>query len=152
MFPEMRRKRQQLSEEACVQILSEEATGTLAVLDGDGYPYGFPMHFYYEDGSLYFHSAKQGHKIDALRAHDRVSFSVVNSGYQDAQEFWNRSSVVAFGRISVVEDGDARMKRLRQLCEKNFSAEKTEAELRGAPAVLVLRMEIEHMTGKTVRY
>ena len=39
MFREMRRKKQDLSEEECIDILINEPRGVLAVLGDDDYPY-----------------------------------------------------------------------------------------------------------------
>ena len=72
MFREMLRIRQQLSQEECITILKNELRGVLSVLGDDGYPDGMPVNQYYceEDGKLYFHGGRKGHKIDAMRRHD----------------------------------------------------------------------------------
>ena len=62
-FREMRRKRQQLSEEESVCILKKGTAGTLALLGDNGYPYAVPISYVFADGKLYFHSALSGHKI-----------------------------------------------------------------------------------------
>ena len=48
------------------------------------YPYGIPMNHWYNpgDGKLYFHGAKTGHKIDAIRKSDKVSYCVYDAGYR----------------------------------------------------------------------
>ena len=56
----MRRFKQQLSEEECLEILKTAKRGVLAVLGDEGYPYAVPLDFVYEDGKIYFHCAKQG--------------------------------------------------------------------------------------------
>ena len=66
-FREMRRKRQQLSEEESIGILQRATSGTLALLGDNGYPYAIPISYVYSDGNLYFHSALSGHKVDAIR-------------------------------------------------------------------------------------
>ena len=68
MFREMRRFKQQISDEECIEILKNEPRGVLSILGDDGYPYGVPLdHWYSEsDGKLYFHCAKEGHKLDAI--------------------------------------------------------------------------------------
>ena len=77
MFREMRRKKQRLSAEACEAILAEGTSGVLAV-DGDGgYPYAVPLSYVYQDGKLFFHCAKSGHKLDAVRRNPRASFCVI---------------------------------------------------------------------------
>ena len=82
MFRPMRRSNQQFPEKDCIEILKTEPRGILSVLGEDGYPYGIPMnHFYREaDGKLYFHCAKEGHKLDAVRACDKASFCVLDKG------------------------------------------------------------------------
>ena len=84
MFRPMRRIKQQVSEEECIKILKEEPRGVLSVLGDDGYPYGVPIDHYYDEetGKIFFHGAKEGHKIDALRRCDKASLCVMNKGYQ----------------------------------------------------------------------
>ena len=89
MFREMMRKKQQLSQEECVSLLKSEMRGVLSVLGDDDYPYGMPMdHWYCEaDGHLYFHGGKLGHKIDAMKRHDKVSFCVYDEGFRREGEW-----------------------------------------------------------------
>ena len=70
-FREMRRKRQQLSEEESIAILQKATAGTLALLGDNDYPYAVPISYVYADGRLYFHSALSGHKVDAIRKCDK---------------------------------------------------------------------------------
>jgi len=76
-FRPMRRFRQQLTNEQCIEILKQATSGVLAVLGDDNYPYAVPLSHVYADGHLYFHSALQGHKVDAIRAHEKCSFCVI---------------------------------------------------------------------------
>ena len=36
------------------------------------------MNFVYEDGKIYFHGAKEGHKIDAIKNNPKVSMSIID--------------------------------------------------------------------------
>ena len=76
MFRPMRRFKQQISEAECKEILKNEKRGVLSLLGDDGYPYGLPLSHLYseEDGKIYFHGAKEGHKIDAIKNYDKASF------------------------------------------------------------------------------
>ena len=76
-FRKMRRSRQQLTKSECDAILSKTTSGTLALLGDNGYPYAVPISYVYADGRLYFHSAKMGHKVDAIRRYDKASFCVI---------------------------------------------------------------------------
>lgn len=82
MFRGMRRFKQQISKEECIHVLKEQPRGVLSVLGDNGYPYGLPLdHWYSEkDDKLYFHCAKEGHKLDAVRECDKVSYCVMDEG------------------------------------------------------------------------
>ena len=69
MFRPMRRFKQALSAEECLEVLKEEKRGTLALAGDEGYPYALPINYFYEEasGRIYFHGAGEGHKIDAIR-------------------------------------------------------------------------------------
>ena len=83
MFREVTRKKQVLSKEEVVGLLKKQLRGVLSMLGDDDYPYGLPINHYYneEDGCLYFHGGKTGHKIDSIRKHDKVSFCVYDEGF-----------------------------------------------------------------------
>ena len=79
MFREMRRKKQQLPIDETEKILKSHNTCTLALSGDDGYPYSLPISYAYIDGKIYFHCAKTGHKIDAVKSNEKVSLSVIDS-------------------------------------------------------------------------
>ena len=155
MFREMRRFKQQISNEDCIRVLKEQPRGVLSMLGDDGYPYGIPLdHWYSErDNKLFFHCAKVGHKIDAITAYNKVSYCVMDEGYRkDGDWALNINSVVIFGKIRFVEDEDKK----REICTsivRKFTDDEAylQKELKIAfPRVNCLELTIEHMTGKLV--
>ena len=155
MFRAMRRFKQQITEEECVQILREQPRGVLSMIGDDGYPYGIPLdHWYSEkDNKLYFHCAKVGHKIDAITACDKVSYCVMDEGFRrDGEWALNINSVVVFGRMRIVEDEEKKREICTNLVRKFTDDEAyLEKELASAfPRVNCLELAIEHMTGKLV--
>lgn len=153
MFREMRRFKQKLSEEECAELLRTVPRGVLSVCGDDGYPYGVPMDFVCADGKLYFHCAKEGHKLDAILRNDKVSFCIMDEGYRDAGDWALRiRSVIVFGRMRVLEDAEERITRLRQLGQKYYpDAESVESEIdRDAARAVVLELTPAHITGKRV--
>ena len=155
MFREMLRKKQQLSKEDCIEILKEEPRGVLSVLGDDDYPYGMPVNQYYceEDGKLYFHSGKKGHKIDAMRRPDKASFCVYDSGYRKEGEWaLNIRSVIVFGRIEIIEDRDKIYEIARELSYKfTNDSEYIEREIKqSGPGTFMFALVPEHITGKLV--
>lgn len=76
-FRAMRRMRQELPKDETVAILSSGTYGVLSVIGDNGYPYGVPVNYVYRDGHIYLHAALSGHKVDAMRKNDKVSFTIV---------------------------------------------------------------------------
>ncbi|MDD4842831.1 MAG: pyridoxamine 5'-phosphate oxidase family protein [Anaerotignum sp.] len=153
MFRGMRRFKQQLSKQECVDVLTHEPRGVLAVHGEDGYPYALPMNYIYLNGKIYFHCAKAGHKLDALASNDKVSFCVMDEGFRkDGDWALNIKSIVIFGCIKKIEMTQETVEIVRQLGLKYFpTAEGVEEEIRKAGAyVQILELSIDHMTGKLV--
>lgn len=155
MFRAMRRWKQQLEEQECKEILKQQPRGVLSMIGEDGYPYGIPMDHWYceEDGNLYFHGAKEGHKIDAIKASDKVSYCVYDEGYRNEGEWaLNIKSVIVFGKIRMVKEEEKVLKICENLCKK-FTDDKEymEKEIQSAKSrMLCLELVPEHMTGKLV--
>ncbi len=155
MFREMRKQNKKISHEECIEILKNEPRGVLSVLGDEGYPYGMPMDHWYceEDGCIYFHSDNAGHKIDAIKKHDKVSFCVYDQGYRKEGEWaLNIRSVVVFGKIKIVEDMEKAIDMTRKLSYKyTQDAEYIEEEIRlHSKRLLCFALVPEHMTGKLV--
>lgn len=155
MFRKMRRIKQQITEDECIRILKENPRGVLSMIGDNGYPYGIPLNHYYseDDGVLYFHCAKTGHKLDAIKTCDKVSFCVYDKGYRKEGEWaLNINSVVIFGRMKLVTDEE----KTREICinlARKFTddEEYLEKELKySLPNVQCLELIPEYITGKLV--
>ena len=151
-FRAMRRKRQQLSEAESIEILKKATAGTLALLGDGGYPYAVPISYVYADGKLYFHSALSGHKIDAIRYSDKASFCVIDQDEVHPEKYTTYfRSVIAFGRIHIIEDAQEKLETARLLGDR-YNPNQEEAlqkELeKGLSRMVMIRLNIEHLTGK----
>jgi hypothetical protein len=156
MFREMVRKKQQLSDAECVEVLRREKRGVLSVLGDDGYPYGMPLNHWYcpEDGHIYFHSGSAGHKIDAMRRCDKVSFCLYDEGYRQEGEWaLHIKSVIVFGKVRMVEDHERAIEISRRLSYKfTDDTDYIEEEIRRSGArVLCFELIPEQITGKLVK-
>jgi nitroimidazol reductase NimA-like FMN-containing flavoprotein (pyridoxamine 5'-phosphate oxidase superfamily) len=154
MFREMRRDRQALPAEERDAVLCRCTSGVMACFGDDGYPYAVPLNYVYADGRIYFHSAKVGHKIDALAADPKVSFAVIDEDTIVSDEYTSYfRSVIAFGKARIV-DGDERRNAFAALVEK-YSGDRPEEEKRakidGCERALLLAIDIERVTGKQAR-
>ena len=152
MFRDMRRKKQQLSDEECQAVLERGTSGVLAVIGDEGYPYTVPMSYVFAQDKIYLHSATSGHKVDAIRNDSHCSFCVIAQDEVHPETFTTHfKSVIAFGQIHIVEDDAEQLAALRLLGRRH--APHDEAGLqheidKDFSRVLMLRLDIEHLTGK----
>ena len=154
MFRKMGRIKQQISQEECIRVLKEQPRGVLSMIGDNGYPYGIPLnHLYMDDGHIYFHCGKRGHKIDAIAQCDKVSYCVYDQGYRrDGEWALNINSVVIFGRIREVTDED-KMREICTLLTRKFTDDESYLQKELAESfrnVKCLELIPEHMTGKLV--
>lgn len=154
MFRQMRRIKQQLSESECREILAEATSGVLALCGDDGYPYALPMSYVCDGGEIYFHCANEGHKMDAVARSDKASFCVIGRDRVLPEKYaTDYRSVIVFGRIRVLEGGeaDAAIEKLAvRYAPDDERGRKTEIA-RFAGKYSMLALSVEHMTGKKAR-
>ena len=157
MFRNMRRFKQQLSNAQAKELLKNTKRGVLCVLGDDDYPYGIPINYYYDenDHAIYFHSAKEGHKIDAIKRHSKVCFTINNNERLDEKDGWSYylESVVVFGKASFVEDQEVFVDCAAKFARKYFPSEeevKKEMHSENMNRMALIKIEIAHMSGKTV--
>lgn len=155
MFRKMRREKCELSKETAEKILREGSYGVLALSGDDGYSYAVPINYAYSDGKIYFHSAKTGHKIDAIKNNSKVSFCVVDKHEVVPEEFTTYfTSAIAFGKIRLAEDDAEKIHALELLADKfspDVSQDLREKEINRFSTVSIMILEIEHLTGKAAR-
>lgn len=152
MFPELRRKKQQLSEEETLAILEKGGTGVLS-LQGDAYPYGVPLNFIYHDGALFFHAAKAGYKLDLIRQNPNASFCVIDRD-QTVKEAYTTyfKSVIVFGEIEILEDPEQILEAIDRFATHFFPEDtpqhRQQAIQKDLNGLLMLKLNIRHKTGK----
>lgn len=155
MFRELTRKNKQISNAECIRILTEEKRGVLSVQGEDGYPYGSPMNHFYsaEDGCIYFHCGKVGHRLEAVKRCGKVSFCTWQEAGQE-EGGWAAlvKSVIVFGRMEIIGDAAAIADVTARLSRK-FTLDEAyiQEEIRQhGPATLLLKLTPEHICGKLV--
>ena len=151
MFREMRRFKQQLTEEETIRILETCKTGILGLIGDEGYPYTVPINYVYENNKIYIHCAKIGHKIDAIKNNNKVSFCVIEKDDVVKEKLTTYyKSVIAFGKARILENADevfyaAESLGLKYNDDKEFIDKEIKQELNALACVEIV---IEHMTGK----
>jgi len=151
MFREMRRNKQLLSAADTAVVLERCTNGILACHGDEGYPYAVPVSFVFSEGNIYFHSAKSGHKVDAILKNPKVSFAAVDEDTIVSAEYTSYfRSAIAFGQARIVE-GEERLAAFAALVEKysgDQPAEAKQKEIARCDHALIIAIDIEHLTGK----
>lgn len=156
MFREMRRNRQAMTTEEIRRILEEGTSGVLALSGDGGYPYAVPLSYVYDGSRLYFHGARSGHKIDAIRRSEKASFCVVAADDVVPEAYTTRyKSVIVFGRIRILDDEAQIREAINKLALKYYPADSPEHRLemirREWAPLCMMEMKVEHMTGKQAK-
>ena len=153
MFHKMRRNVQQLSQEESEAVLLRGTAGVLALAGDKAFPYAVPISYVYDGEHIYFHSATEGHKIDAIQRNPNASFAVIDQDEVIPEKYTTAfRSVIVFGSIRIIGDDTEKRAAVRKLALK-YAPDNTEqqhaAEIDGAwSRFCMLEMSIAHMTGK----
>ena len=156
MFRPIRKKKNEIDVNAAQALLQNSRRGVLAVNGDDGYPYAIPVNYLYdtENQKIYFHGARAGHKVDALKACDKICFTVYGNE-QIKEEAWApfMQSVVVFGRCHLMEAGPKATALLKRFAMKYYPNEQlADEEIEHAgKAVQMFEIEIEHLSGKEIQ-
>jgi nitroimidazol reductase NimA-like FMN-containing flavoprotein (pyridoxamine 5'-phosphate oxidase superfamily) len=155
MFRELTRKNKAATRVECIRLLETEKRGVLSVQGDDGYPYGMPMNHFYnvDDGCLYFHCGRAGHRLDALRRNGKVSYCVMDRGVRPEGAWaYDVQSVIVFGQMEIIDDWDVMVDiatRLSRLfpCSEDYIQQEIRQSGKGT---LLLKLTPEHICGKLV--
>ncbi|MGD2173935.1 MAG: pyridoxamine 5'-phosphate oxidase family protein [Candidatus Brocadiaceae bacterium] len=144
-----------MEKDAIEKVIRSAPVCRLGLADGTQ-PYVVPLCFGYEEETLYFHSAPRGRKLDIIRRNNSVCLQ-----FDADVELVRRSeackwgvryrSVIAFGKAVVVEDTDEKIHAL-DLIMHHYSGREWEFSPEVVRRTTVVRVDIEHMTGKSAGY
>lgn len=154
MFRPIKKKKNETSEEKAKLLLQSERRGVLAVMGVEGYPYAVPINYLYveEEGKIYFHGSKTGHKAEAIKALDKVCFTVYGHEEIPEEEAWAPylESAVVFGRCHCLENEEEKLKALKTFAVKYYpTLQMIDEEIaRSGKAAAMYVIEIDHISGK----
>jgi nitroimidazol reductase NimA-like FMN-containing flavoprotein (pyridoxamine 5'-phosphate oxidase superfamily) len=147
----VRRKDRELSIESATKLLAEGEYGVLSTAGPDGQAYGIPLNYVYKENRLYFHCALEGHKLDNIKANNKVSFCVVGRAMVLPEKFTTAyESAIAFGTASEVQ-GSERHEALLSIVEKyspDFMEEGKNFIAKYDDKTTVIKIAVNHITGK----
>jgi uncharacterized protein len=152
MFKEMRRVERKLATEKALEILEKGEYGVLSTIGENGYPYGVPLNYVFNDRVIYFHCAQTGNKLENIQFNNKVSFCVVTYAKVQPEKFVSQyESAIVFGKTEAVngeEKERAMVEFIRKYCKDNFQ-EATDHIHQFFKSVKVVKLMIDHVTGKS---
>lgn len=123
-------------------------------LSTDNQPYVVPLNFGYRDNTIYIHCAKEGRKIETIRANPRVSFAVhADMTIRDRDKpacDWSTSyrSVIGFGQAEIIDDFEQKRNALDIFMSHYGDKEHFQYSDASIRAVGIIKINITEMTGK----
>lgn len=152
----MRRKDKEIKNIEEIESIIEKSNVCRIALSENNSPYIVPVCFGYEDNCLYFHSAIEGKKIEIIKKNNNICFEFdIYDGLLKSENpcDWDikYSSVIGFGKASIVHDFDEKIKALNIIIE-HYSDNPYDFQKKNIDNVTIIRIDIENITGKTSGY
>jgi nitroimidazol reductase NimA-like FMN-containing flavoprotein (pyridoxamine 5'-phosphate oxidase superfamily) len=152
----MRRKEKEITDKTAIEsIILKSSVCRLALAEGDR-PYIVPLSFGYKDDTLYFHSAREGRKLDILRKNNKVCFEFdIDHEIVEADDAckWTMKyhSVIGAGKGSIIDELESKRKALNIIMQ-HYSRNSHAYPDNTVKKIVIIKVEIEHMTGKKSGY
>ena len=130
-----------MSIEFGLAVIDQSQYGVVSMIDEEGQPYGIPLSIVRDGHSLYFHSAKEGKKVEIFEKNPRVSVAFIGA-VNVPEHFTNEEldaiakdesklalltskvftteyeSAVVNGTVTRVEDEETKIRAMRLICQK----------------------------------
>jgi len=155
MKHEMRRSDRKTNDEQAIEILNKCSYGILSTISENGYPYGVPVNYVYNNGFIYFHcAANEGHKLKNINYNPNVCFTVVGNENIIPKKFTTSyECVIVFGKAEKII-GIEKQKALEYIIDK-YSSEFRDLGLKYISEAFditdIIKITTEQITGKTNR-
>lgn len=153
----MRRKdREIIDSELIEKIVSTALICRVGMID-DGRPYIVPMNFAYQDKCLYLHSAREGQKIEILKRNNQVCFEMeldteLVKSKQPCKWSMRYLSVIGFGKAHFIDDLLTKQASLDLIMQKYSASQPYQYPEQILSKLLIIKVEIEEITGKKAGY
>ena len=143
-----------LTEAEAREYLAANNEGRLATTGSDGQPYITPLNYIFYEGSIFFHCALKGRKLDNIKENDRVCFEVSRTeknvfAAETCKCSTRYISVLAFGRARLIDTAADKVRILNAISDK-FAAGRPYQPVTaaGAGGCIVVEIVVEEISGK----
>jgi nitroimidazol reductase NimA-like FMN-containing flavoprotein (pyridoxamine 5'-phosphate oxidase superfamily) len=152
----MRRREKEITEKRAIESIIMKSSVCRLGLSEDDRPYIVPLCFGYKDNALYFHSGREGKKLEILKKNSTVCFELDTDHEIVSNESpcrWNMRyrSVIGVGKASLLDDPEHKRKAL-DIIMKHYAGPPSDYAAAKMERMLIIKVEIESMTGKQSGY
>ncbi len=148
----MRRKERREDENFAFEVLDKADFAVLSMIDEDGLPYCLPISVVRIGEKLYFHSAENGRKAEAMSREPNVCITAAVDVVSAEDKFTTYfKSAVVRGKAVRVTDDEEKITALKAICERftpSNMPDFSNAIKMSLPRTAVWRIDIENATGK----
>lgn len=149
----MRRKEKEIKSKTEIDSIFRSGKVCRVAFSNNDEPYIVPMYYGYKDNNLFFHSAREGRKIEMIKKNNQVcfeidiSYHITNTGIPCN---WKNKyeSVIGFGKATIVDEHDEKVKALNYLVDHYSPGTKYKFLKEKVDDTLIIKIEIKEITGK----
>jgi nitroimidazol reductase NimA-like FMN-containing flavoprotein (pyridoxamine 5'-phosphate oxidase superfamily) len=152
----MRRSEREINDIDSIEEIIRKAQVCRLALSENDRPYIVPLCFGYKDNTLYFHTAREGKKLDILKQNNSVCFEIdidqeLIKGKKACSCSMKYRSVIGFGKAELIEEIELKRKALNIIMQNYFEGffKYPDETINNT---VIIKVEIESMTGKQLGY
>lgn len=149
----MRRNEREITKRAAIDRVIEQALVCRLGMARDNRPYLVPVSFGYDGQSIYFHTAREGMKIDYLTTNPQVCFelegevALISNNEAACQWSFAYTSVIGFGEVVEISQPDEKITALNHIM-RHYSGRAWDFKPNSLAKTRLWRVIINHLTGK----
>ena len=152
-YLKMRRKNKEITDPEIIEEIIRQSDVCRIALHDDEFPYIVPLNYAYEDGTLYFHSANEGKKIELIRKNNKVCFEIECESEIIRHEVpckWSTKyrSIIGFGRIEFIPDMEGKQKGLDLIMAHYGRPEENRYNDTAVKNIAVMKLIIQYLSAK----
>ena len=152
----MRRKDKEITEIKDIEEIIKRARVFRLAMTLDDNPYIVPLCFGYRDKTIYFHSAREGKKIDIIKKNNNVCFEFdidyeLIESENSCKWGMRYRSVIGFGKVAIIENMEEKQAALGIIMQ-NYTDKVFLFPEKMVEATFVAKIDIEQISGKNSGY
>ncbi len=148
----MRRNDLALAEAETLALIDKQEYAVLCLTDPDGKPYGVPLDYVRRNDMLYFHGAREGRKVDAMRANERACAVIMGDTAVIPEKFGRMyESAIVEGPVELIDDPEQKRQIMTWVAESRSPGYPEKGQVvieRMLDRVLVYKLRMEVVSGK----